>query len=457
VVRLRRGSWGLDWTLPRCNGDRHGQLYLHQRATFAIANTLANTMNLIAYSDSESDGEAAPAPKPALRQAPKPSFQKVVDRSNPGRIKVNLPGASQSRTEKDDIDADAPPAKKPRLGGATAFGGFNAMLPAPKKPVATATTASAAPGKRGLGKGLAAGVNLRTGAEPAFKREPRLELEEFDENGNTIKKEPMKKEDFRALLNLPTPKSTKKETALEASVEPATAPAAPVPAPKPAAARFVPMSVGKNKKKKPMVPRPATTASSDTKTNTSGSSSSQPAAAPAPPPRKPKVSLFGVSEEAAAPASAPSNEAYMPMLYGAREDDEAPVPDEAFDGQPSYAPQHAVTGPSAAASNGLTGIASELNLSEAERRQLFGKRGKEADFSSANIVEFNTDTEYAHNEKLRQQGEQVQHNALKSISGTGKNSLRSLINVASTQKEALEEHFAAGYRNKREAGNKYGW
>jgi hypothetical protein len=59
-----------------------------------------------------------------------------------------LPGAPQSRTEKDDIDADAPPAKKPRLGGATAFGGFNAMLPAPKKAAATAITSSAAPGKR---------------------------------------------------------------------------------------------------------------------------------------------------------------------------------------------------------------------------------------------------------------------------------------------------------------------
>jgi hypothetical protein len=418
-------------------------------------NTRADTMNLIAYSDSESDGEAAPAPKSALRQAPKPSFQKVVDRSNPGRIKVNLPGAPQSRTEKDDIDADAPPAKKPRLGGATAFGGFNAMLPAPKKAAATAITSNAAPGKRGLGKGLAAGVNLRTGAEPAFKREPRLELEEFDENGNAIKKEPMKKEDFRALLNLPTPKSEKKDTISDTPV--VSAPAEPASAPKPATARFVPMSVGKGKKKKPMVPRAAATASEDAKTApSSASSSSQPAATPTAPPRKPKVSLFGVSEETAAPIDTSSNEAYMPMLYGAEEDEEAPVPDDAFDGQPAYPPQHAPTGPNGS-SNGLTGIASELNLSEAERRQLFGKRGKEADFSSAKIVEFNTDTEYAHNEKLRQQGEQVQHNALKSISGTGKNSLRSLINVASTQKEALEEHFAAGYRNKREAGNKYGW
>jgi hypothetical protein len=415
-------------------------------------------MNLIAYSDSESDGEAQPAPKPALKQAPKPSFQKVVDRSNPGRIKVNLPGASQARSEKDHLDADAPPAKKPRLGGASAFGGFNAMLPAPKKPAAAAVTTSATPGKRALGKGLAAGVNLRTGAEPAFKREPRVEAEEYDENGNPIKKEPMNKEDFRALLNLPTPKSeSKKEATPDKPVEPTRTDAAPVP--KPAAARFVPMSVGKGKKKKPLVPRPAIASSVDPKAANSTMSTPQPETVFTPPPRKPKVSLFGVSQETAVQANVPSNEAYTPMLFGADDEEkEALVPDDAFDGQVAHQPnQSAPAGPSSTAPNGLTGIASELNLSEAERRQLFGKKGREAVFSSAKIVEFNTDTEYAHNEKLRQQGEQVQHNALKSISGTGKNSLRSLINVASTQKDALEEHFASGYRNKKEAGNKYGW
>jgi hypothetical protein len=416
-------------------------------------------MNLTAYSDSESDGEAPPAPQPAPRHAPKPSFHKVVDRSNPGRITVNLPGASLSRTDKDHVDADAPPAKKPRLGGATAFGGFNAMLPAPKKPAPTATAASATPGKRALGKGLAAGVNLRTGAEPAFKREPRVDLGDVDEHGNPVKKEPMNKDDFRALLNLPTPRSEQKQIvsvpADAAHVELSSAPDRPA-----AAARFVPMSVGKGmtKKKKPVVPSSAVVASAKPNaTFSASSSSSQPAAASAPAPRKPKVSLFGVSQENSAPASAASNEAYTPMLYGAEDDEQAPVPDDAFEPQPAYHSQHTSAGPDVAVSHDLTGIASELNLSEAERRQLFGKRGKDADFSSARIVEFNTDTEYAHNEKLRQQGEQVQHNALKSISGTGKNSLRSLINVASTQKEALEEHFAAGYRNKREAGNKYGW
>lgn len=456
VARVVGRGVALDPFLGNC--DRRTSDFI---ATALVAPTTtnlntANTMNLIAYSDSESDGEAPPALKPALKQAPKATFQKVVDRSNPGRIKVNLPGASQKQAEKDDIEADAPPAKKARLGGGTAFGGFNAMLPAPKKLAAAASTPSAAPGKRPLGKGLAAGVNLRTGAEPAFKRESRVETEEYDENGNPIKKEPMKREDFRALLNLPTPKSEQKqkeEVKPEKDVD--TAMADPVPAPKPAAPRFVPMSVGKGKKKKPVVPRAAVAsplASGPT------ASSAQATAAPAPAPRKPKVSLFGTSQQETAPAAVASGQAYEPMLYGAQEDDGAPIPDSAFDEQQLYqSTHHTQAASSSAPSHDLSGIANELNLSAAERRQLFGKRGQEADFSAARIVEFNTDTEYAHNEKLRQQGEQVQHNALKSISGTGKNSLRSLINVASTQKEALEEHFATGYRNKREAGNKYGW
>ncbi|KAF2995500.1 hypothetical protein E8E13_000491 [Curvularia kusanoi] len=403
-------------------------------------------MNLIAYSDSESDGEApaaVPAPKPASK-----TFQKVVDRSNPGRIKLSLPGASTATTDRDDIESEAPPAKKARIGGGGGLGGFNSMLPAPKKANVQAPAASATPGSRGLGKGLGANVNLRTGAEPAFKREPKLELEEYDDQGNVIKKEPMKKEDFRAMFNLPAPKSDQKASPKQESPVTTTPQITEnVPAPKPAAPRFVPMSVGKGKKKKP-VARPAAAPTQEVKS------------APAPVvdaqlPKKPKVSLFGVSQETDVPASEVSSGAYQPMMYGFDEDvdeDDAPGDHAESAHQPT---QYA---PTPAAPNDLTNIASELNLSEAERRQLFGKKGRNApDFSSARIVEFNTDTEYAHNEQLRQQGEQVQHNPLKSISGTGKNSLRSLVNVATTQKDALEEHFASSHRNKKEAGNRYGW
>ncbi|KAF1942864.1 hypothetical protein EJ02DRAFT_158061 [Clathrospora elynae] len=413
-------------------------------------------MNLTGYSDSESDSEAPPVPKTAAKPTSKPAFHKAVDRSSAGRIKINLPGASQSRAEKDDIQDDAPPAKKPRLGGASAFGGFNAMLPAPKKPVVNATVATTEGTKmanRGLGKKLASGVNLKTGAEPAFKRESRVEAEDYDETGNPIKKEPMRSQDFRALLNLPPPKTeVKVETQPEMAAEDSKVVPEPQQVPKPAAARFVPMSVGKGKKKKPAGPRPGTVSTSESKSSNTQGSAPQTALAEAKP-RKPKVSLFGVSNDAGPVAKEPSSGQYQPLLYGVEDNEDAPMPDES-----NHPAQNTPPPAAAPAPDGLTNIASELNLSEAERRQLFGKRGRGGpDFSSAKIVDFNTDTEYAHNEKLRQQGEQVQHNALKSISGTGKNSLRSLINVATTQKDALEDHFASGHRNKREAGNKYGW
>ncbi|KZM26895.1 uncharacterized protein EKO05_0011379 [Ascochyta rabiei] len=414
-------------------------------------------MNLIAYSDSDSDsdGDAPPAPAPAPKPAPR-SFHKVVDRAHPGRIKLSLPGAASTPTDRDDIESEAPPAKKPRTGAGPGLAGFNSMLPAPKKGHAKPAAAGATPATRALGKGLGAGVNLRTGAEPAFKREPKLDLEEHDGNGNVIEKAPMKRDDFRAMLNLPTPRSEQKTSPKPSS--PASVPdtAQGAPAPKPAAPRFVPMSVGKGKKKKPVAPRSAAAPAGESK------SAASPLVEARPPP-KPKPSLFGVSQEAEAPSEQKTNGAYQPIMYGfdddEDEDDDALATDGAFGAQPAHhTAQHAFAPPSAAAPSELTNIASELNLSEAERRQLFGKKGRNGpDFSSARIVEFNTDTEYAHNEQLRQQGEQAQHNPLKSISGTGKNSLRSLVSVASTQKEALEEHFATSHRNKREAGNRYGW
>ncbi|KAF2677704.1 hypothetical protein K458DRAFT_481277 [Lentithecium fluviatile CBS 122367] len=375
-------------------------------------------MKLIGYSDSEDSGADAPA------------------------IKLNLPSASQSHAAKDDLESEAPPAKKARIGGG-AFGGFNAMLPAPKKPKVEAATADAPSGKRGLGKGLGAGVNLKTGAEPAFQRQRALDLDDYDENGNPLKQEARKQEDFRALLNLPAPKTETKTVDLPVAT-PTDAPAADQ-----APARPSPQPRGQ---------RPAATSTQTGTTSAAHSSSSAPPIEQILPP-KPKLSLFGsISQEVDAPAKQPAGE-YQPLIYGAdQDDDETPMPDSVFRSHQPPAPiSHATP-----TSNDLTSIASELNLSDAERRQLFGRKGQGPDVSGSKIVDFNTDREYAHNEMLRQQGETVQgetvqDNALKSISGTGKNILRSLINVASTQKDALEEHFASGRRNKKEAGNKYGW
>lgn len=408
-------------------------------------------MNLTAYSDSESDSEAPAVPKTQQKPAPKPSFQKVVDRSNAGRIKLNLPGTSQP-AEKDDIQDEAPPAKKPRIGGGGAFGGFNAMLPAPKRANATAVAASdnVTSGKRGLGKGLAAGVNLKTGAEPAFQRESRPRS---DDNANAESKAAMKMEDFRSMLNLSKSQMDNKPKASPEDSQ-QTSSNIPEPVTKPAAARFVPMSVGKGKKKK-AVPRSAMPSGDMDKLDAPKETAPQKPAPGTIPSRKPKVSLFGTAHVEEKAASGPQEGQYQPFLHDdGNEDQTFNARDAYIDHQPPL-PAFASASSGGPAPNELTNIAQELNLSEAERRQLFGKKGR--DGQAAKIMEFNTDAEYAHNEHLRQQGEQVQHNALKSITGTGKNSLRSLVNVAVTQKDALEDHFAAGHRNKKEAGNRYGW
>src|ERR1700712_4567323 len=93
-------------------------------------------MNLVAYSDSEASDEESPQPQAPVQKsttAPsKSSFQKVVDRSNPHKIKVNLPSASSTRAEEKG-DEEERPAKKARVGGGGLFSGLNSFLPAPKR------------------------------------------------------------------------------------------------------------------------------------------------------------------------------------------------------------------------------------------------------------------------------------------------------------------------------------
>jgi hypothetical protein len=429
------------------------RLQITSCANIALPHTITTSqiavaMNLIAYSDSEdSDTEATPVVKTTAKPAAKPAFQKVVDSANPGKIKINLPGVSRPQAQKDDLDADAPPAKKARIGGG-GFSAFNSMLPAPKKPNVNLVDAESS--KKGVGRGLGSGVNLKTGAEPAFKREPKMYAEEDQV--------PLQKDDFRAMLNLPPTKTAAPKSEAH-EIESTPAPETKTST-KP---RFVPMSVGRGKKRKPAAPRPALEMTEAHVAIPAAATTSTVETQPPKPAARPRVSLFSVSQdEQAIPANNSSSGGYQPLLHGLQEDDDdAEMPDEVF-GEESFDQ----VAPSAILSSGqggtaqpqdLTTIATELNLSAAEKRQLFGRKGHGPDISAATIVDFNTDTEYAHNERLRQQGETVQHNALKSISGTGKNSLKSLISAATTQKEALEEHFAAGRRNKREAGSKFGW
>ena len=128
-------------------------------------------MNLVAYSDSEeSDTEPTPAPEPAPTAATKSASKstKLVE-SSTRKVKVNISALAQN-SDGDGIAKEERPAKRARISG----GGLNinAFLPAPKRPAATLNgEGGSESGKAGLGKGLGRGINLRTGAEPAFTRE----------------------------------------------------------------------------------------------------------------------------------------------------------------------------------------------------------------------------------------------------------------------------------------------
>jgi hypothetical protein len=66
------------------------------------------------------------------------------------------------------------------------------------------------------------------------------------------------------------------------------------------------------------------------------------------------------------------------------------------------------------------------------------------------------DSEYASNEQMRQAGEVVEHRAIKAIA-PGKHSLQQLVNNARTQKDAMEDKWAEGKKNRGEGASKYGW
>lgn len=364
-------------------------------------------MALVGYSDSEASDSEAIAPQPSkssTARPSKPSFQKVVDPSAPRKIKVDLP----TLAPEDEAPQDRP-AKRARTGGG--LSSFNSFLPAPKR---TAETA-----KKG---GLGSGVSLRTSAAAAFSREP-VEVEFPVEEDVAEGDNPTNQAE-------PTAQRTKEP------VEKPPQPSKPVGNPM----KFRPLSVANKKKpKKKVLPV-------DDGVNGSpgpmGRSESHVTAAPAPRPAKPKVSLFSVTQEDVHPEDRVGDSSYKPLMTTtdpadiAAHDTAAPI-------------EQARANP-----NSLDAIASDLNLSAQERRRLFGRNAR--DPSEMNVIQFDTEAEYARNEELRAAGEATEHRAVKAIA-PGKHSLQQLVNAASTQKEALEDHWAQGKRNRSEAGSKYGF
>ncbi|KAK2756743.1 hypothetical protein FQN54_005189 [Arachnomyces sp. PD_36] len=423
-------------------------------------------MALVTYSDSEnSDSEPESKPQPTqhkktLSAPPKASkqsseFQSLVDRGNPRKIRVNLPDIKPEGGTKEEEEDGGPARKKPRVGAGGQFSGFNSFLPAPKRN----TLSGAKGGEKDQGEKKAApvrnGFSLKTGATPGFDRNADAEMrQEFSLNGTAGGSEGPEEIPAGAGNNGAATTATEEKTE--------------EPVKKKSAMMFKPLSVARNttKKKRPMDPSKQVSnnpgePNQPTNNDKDPSSSQKPEPAP-----KPKVSLFGFSKEEK-PVETSTQGSYEPLVYStgpSATESEAPQQDV-----PAYEsePQMPIAAPGPNEGPTLNSIADDLNLSKAQKRQLFGRNAPSsftepsASSSGPRILTFNTDAEYASNQALlsstsESERASLQHNPVRAIA-PGKHSLQQLVNVASNQREALEESFASGRRNKKEAGSRYGW
>jgi hypothetical protein len=382
-------------------------------------------MALVAYSDSEGS-DAEPETTPASIDKNKPSSNRFqVDRAT-GKLHFKLPEIKPEPSAQDTEDG---PRKKPRVGGG--MSGFNSFLPAPKR--TAEKKAPAATTRKPF--------SLKTGAGPGFDRSADAEMKNdyaFDSLAGDAEDIPK-----AGSLNdsaSDAPETMKKPDEVKLKGNPMM---------------FRPLSVGRPQKKR------KTTKMAEQPTPGPAAPNTQPlpeqSAQPSAPTPKPKVSLFSLSsEDSTRPeaVAAPST-TYQPLVYNAEYEGEGEASVDPALAESSYnAPSLATSTVSSNPGSSLDSIANDLNLSKSERRQLFGRN---AVSSQSQVRTFNTDEEYASNQVLAQ-GELAAavHNPVRSIA-PGKHTLQQLVNAASSQKEALEESFASGKRNKKEAGSKYGW
>ncbi|KAK4163486.1 mitotic checkpoint regulator, MAD2B-interacting-domain-containing protein [Cladorrhinum sp. PSN259] len=397
-------------------------------------------MGLVDYgSDSDSDSAppvqqklAAPSTTSTTNATKKP-FQKLLDK---GKIVVNLPAASASA---DTADDEEPPAKRAKTvgGGSSRFGSFGSFLPPPKKTGAIAITGATGSSSRPAGSAPARGVNLKTGAEPAFIRSNGGSTDgEEDSNGAA----PASITKFTLGLNLPAPKKGPSIAEGQKPEEEVKLVGKPL--------MFKPLSVTRRKAtpttKKKAAPSPAAAPGATSSTATT------PTPAPAPPTQK-QISLFSMDDDSSSTPSqlAPSSSSYEPMFTT---EEATPIEDTATSSYPP--PEFRV---SANNPQSLSSIADSLSLSASARRELFGRNKSASEIPpDAKVITFNMEQEYAHNQQLRASGEQQVYNPIRSIA-PGKHSLRQVVNMAQNNLDALEDSFAKGRQNKREAGGKYGW
>ncbi|KAI4860780.1 mitotic checkpoint regulator, MAD2B-interacting-domain-containing protein [Hypoxylon rubiginosum] len=416
-------------------------------------------MGLVDYSDSESDSEPvaqpapAPAPAPAATTASgKKPFQKIIDRSQPGKIRVSLPQTS-GPSKATDGDEDRPLAKRARVaGGGGAFSGFNSFLPPPKN-IRKPTTAAAA-----SGSGKAAprpGINLKTGAAPGFSRE----ADEDGEGGGAHDETRTSGGDVEPPAKQPSiPAEQKPADEVKLVGKPLM---------------FRPLSVSRKPGKKnaaksaavsKAVPAPAPQTSETSKAKREAETTT----AGPPPPKKQRISLFSIpnndepADAAEDPAPSSNNGVYEPMFGSNEEPDEFAAYDQQYTSTSTSAPPNptAHTTTTTTTSSSLDAVATSMNLSASARRELFGRSGAPSSASARqNVITFDTTKEYAHNEALRASGEANQQPAFNPLRALapGKHSLRQLVTQAQSHREALEDSFAQGKSHRGEAGARYGW
>jgi hypothetical protein len=370
-------------------------------------------MALVAYSDSEGSGDEAPT-------APKSNVTKAapIAKTESRKIKVDLPSLPPETSPQDAGEGEQPPAKRARTAGA--FGGFNSLLPAPKRAAASAP-------------GLKKGVSLKTSSEAAFSRMPPPS---YNEDGDGVNEE-MYDEFGNRAQGLPT--STPTAAATTPDEDKSSKEVKIIGK----ATRFKPLSVANISKRKPSkksVAPPVEPVPESISSQTNAASVRDVPVAEAQPEVKPKKkSLFSVEHDAEAVPDDPDDE------YQAQKHTTASLAD--------VRPSNQTISALAAAPGSLESVAADLNLTPGQRRQLFGRHAKDI---PANITNFNLDDEYRANEEIRHSGETMEHRAVKTIA-PGKHSLQQLVNNARSNQDSIEDKWAEGRRNRGEAGSKYGW